>query len=90
MLHAVLRNTVISQNVPVLRWRNLNLENELLWLQIAIANNREGRYSLSYTSPLFVGETEVVLSLFSPMSGPFRLLIGGLEKFAQMRVQEMI
>jgi hypothetical protein len=26
MFQAVLRDTVISQNVPLLRWRNLNLE----------------------------------------------------------------
>ena len=32
MFHAVLRNSIISQNVPILRWRNLNLENEYVLL----------------------------------------------------------
>jgi hypothetical protein len=36
MLHAILRNTIISQNVPILRWRNLNLEKEYVLLQIVI------------------------------------------------------
>ena len=36
MFQVVLRNTVISQNVPVLWWRNLNLDKEFVLLQIVI------------------------------------------------------
>jgi hypothetical protein len=36
MFQVVLRNTVISQNVPVLGWRNLNLEKDFKLFQIVI------------------------------------------------------
>jgi hypothetical protein len=36
MFQVVLRNTVISQNVPVLGWRNLNLEKKFVLFQIVI------------------------------------------------------
>jgi hypothetical protein len=49
MFQAVLRDTVNSQYVPLLRWRNLNLEREYVATN---CNNREGWYSFSYTSPL--------------------------------------
>jgi len=36
MFQVVLRCTVISQNVPVLWWRNLNLEKEFVLFQFVI------------------------------------------------------
>ena len=88
MFQVVLRCTVISQNVPVLGWRNLNLEKEFVLFQFVIVTIERAGTVLAI--PALSIRREVVLSIFSPMSYQFKLFIGDLEKFAQIPVQEMI
>jgi hypothetical protein len=75
VFHVVRGYVVISQNVPLLRWRNLNLEKEFVLPKVACYtgivncsnNHREGRYSLSHTSPLYLtGRDESGLVVFLP------------------------